>query len=214
MKTITAFKTEKKALIFSLITITLMVNAALMALSYLDMMRSARFAVSDIKQEIERNIEKNENIAAALGDLIALSDDEIVAKMGDGVNFKELEENQALYRKHIIFNNSEVNQSDKKISAILKAFWSNLSEDNKAANWTYFTSINRNYSFDFEAVHNNVHKYTTPHLELGSYLNDVSRKVHAEKEFWSPIVFTAISMKIPSRDYRSSPLACRLSPTI
>ncbi|MRS15515.1 EAL domain-containing protein [Enterobacteriaceae bacterium RIT691] len=183
MKTINAFKTEKRALTFSLITIILIVNIALLSISYLDMMRSARFAISDIKQEIEHSIEKNENIAAALGDLIALPDDKIVAKLGDSVNLKEFESDQSQYQKNIVFTSGEMSRNNRKTSALLQAFWSNLSDENKAPHWTYFTSTNLNYTFDFKAVYGTHHKYSTPHLNLGTYFQDLSKKINAEKEF-------------------------------
>ncbi len=183
MKTLNAFKTEKKALIFSLITITLIVNVALLSISYLDMMRSARFAIADIKLEIEHSIEKNENIASALGDLIALPDDEIIAKMGGVVNLNEFEQEQSPYQKNIIFTSGELSRRNKKISAILQAFWSNLSDENKAPHWTYFTSIDHVYTFDFNATYDSHHKYSSSHLNLAGYFDDLSKKVRAEKEF-------------------------------
>ncbi len=183
MKTINAFKIEKRALIFSLLAIILIVNAALLLLSYLDMIRSARFAISDVAVVINQNIEKNKNISTALGDLVALSSNDIAGKLGSSVNFKENELDPSLYQKHIMFASGEVSVNDRKISAILNSFWNSLSDENKTSYWTYFFSANLNYAYSFEAVKKNGYKFTSPHLAISSYLDEVSRKVKAEKAF-------------------------------
>lgn len=183
MKTINAFKIEKRALIFSLLTIILIVNATLLLLSYLDMVRSARFATNDIAVVINNNIEKNKNIASALGDLVALSSNDIAGKMGSNANFKQNELDPSLYQKHIMFASGDVSANDRKISAILNSFWKSLSDENKTSYWTYFFSANLNYAYSFEPVKKSEYKFTSPHLAINSYLDEVSRKVKAEKAF-------------------------------
>ncbi len=183
MKTINAFKIEKRALIFSLLTIILIVNASLLLLSYLDMIRSARFATSDIAVVINHNIEKNKNISLALGDLVALSSNDIAGKLGASANFKENELDPSLYQKHIMFASGKVSVNDRKISAILNSFWNSLSDENKTSYWTYFFSANLNYAYSFEPVKKSGYKFTSPHLAISSYLDEVSRKVKAEKAF-------------------------------
>lgn len=183
MKTINAFRSEKKAIITSLIIMFLFVNGFVLYFSYLDMIKIARFATFDIAEKINLNAEKSKNIATALGDIVVLSDDKITSKMGESIHPEDYNENNEEFKKHIMFSSGQISDNDKKISALLSVFWRDLSDDNKTSQWTYFNSANHNYTYSFEPAQAHEYKSTSQHLELGSYLNDISKKIKVEKAF-------------------------------